>query len=35
MRTREIGKVNTSKFTYKDVYGGKTIYNIKVKIINE
>lgn len=31
----KIGKINTIKITYVNVYGGKTTYSVQVKIINE
>lgn len=31
----KIGKINTIKITYVNIYGGKTTYQIQVKIINE
>lgn len=30
-----IGELNTIKFTYENVYGGKTVYTFQVKIVNE
>lgn len=30
-----IGELNTIKFTYENVYGGKTFYTFQVKIVNE
>lgn len=30
-----IGELNTIKFAYENVYGGKTIYTFQVKIVNE
>lgn len=31
----KIGKINTIKLTYENIYGGKTIYTFQVKIVNE